>query len=62
MASKKEIKDTILKVAGEPISGVIYDLAEAWAEAIAALDAPQNAAIAPAAIKETRITKPEEVR
>jgi hypothetical protein len=62
MATKKEIKDTILKVAGEPISGVIYDLADTWAEAIEALDAPQTAAIAPAATKETRVTKPEEVR
>jgi hypothetical protein len=62
MANKEQIKDTILKVAGEPISGVIYDLAEKWAEAIVALDAPQTAAIAPAATKETRITKPEEVR
>jgi hypothetical protein len=62
MASKQEIKDTILKVAGEPISGVIFDLAETWADAIVALDAPQTAAIAPAATKETRVTKPEEVR
>lgn len=62
MASKEQIKKTILKVAGDPISGVIYDLVEEWAEAIVALDAPQTAASAPAATKETRITKPEEVR
>lgn len=62
MASKDEIKKAILKVAGDPVSGVIVDLSEAWAEAIVALDAPQTAAIAPAATKETRITKPEEVR
>lgn len=62
MASKAQIKETILKVAGDPISGVIFDLAEEWAEAIVALDAPQTAAIAPAATKETRITKPEETR
>lgn len=62
MASKDKIKETILKVAGNPVSGVIYELAEEWAEAIVALDAPQTAAIAPAATKETRITKPEEVR
>jgi len=62
MASKEEIKKAILKVAGEPISGVIFDLADEWAEAIVALDTPQTAAIAPAATKETRITKPEEVR
>ena len=62
MATKDKIKETILKVAGNPISGVIYDLSEEWAEAIVALDTPQAAASAPAATKETRITKPEEVR
>jgi len=62
MASKQEIKNAILKVAGDPVSGVIHDLSEEWAEAIIALDAPQVAASAPAAHKETRITKPEEVR
>jgi hypothetical protein len=62
MATKEQIKKAILKVAGHPVSGVIVDLSEEWAEAIVALDAPQTAAIAPAATKETRITKPEEVR
>jgi hypothetical protein len=62
MATKEQIKKTILQVAGDPVSGIISDLAEAWAEAIVALDAPQTAASAPAATKETRITKPEEVR
>ncbi len=62
MATKAQIKETILKVAGDPISGVIYDLADEWAEAIVALDTPQTAASAPAAVKETRITKPEETR
>jgi hypothetical protein len=62
MASKADIKKVILEIAGDPISGVIYDLAEEWAEAIVALDAPQVAASAPAAYKETRITKPGETR
>lgn len=62
MASKDKIKETILKVAGDPISGVIYDLADEWASAIVALDAPQAVASAPATNKETRITKPEETR
>jgi hypothetical protein len=62
MATKSEIKKTILQVAGDPISGVIFDLAEEWAEAIVALDTPQAVASAPATTKETRITKPEEVR
>jgi hypothetical protein len=62
MATKEQIKDVILKVAGEPVSGPIADLADQWAEAIVALDNPQAAASAPAATKETRITKPVEVR
>jgi len=62
MASKDKIKETILKVAGNPISGDIFNLADEWASAIVALDAPQAAASAPAANKETRITKPEETR
>lgn len=62
MASKEQIKKAILKVAGDPVSGVIFDLSEKWAEAIVALDAPQAVAAAPATPKETRITKPEETR
>lgn len=62
MASKEKIKETILKLAGDPISGDIYELSEKWAQAIVDLDAPQTAASAPAATKETRITKPEETR
>lgn len=62
MATKAQIKEAILKVAGDPISGVIFDLADEWAEVIADLDAPKAAASAPVATKETRITKPEEVR
>jgi hypothetical protein len=62
MATKADIKDVILKIAGEPVSGPIADLADQWAEAIVALDNPQTAASAPAAEKETRITKPAETR
>ncbi len=62
MANKAEIKNAILKVAGHPSSGVVFDLAEEWAEAIVALDAPQATASALAVSKETRITKPEETR
>jgi hypothetical protein len=51
-----------LKVAGDPISGVIHDLADAWVDAIYEIDNPKAAANAPAAEKETRITKPEETR
>jgi len=37
MATKKEIKDTILNTAGNPESGVIKDFADELAEAIAKL-------------------------
>lgn len=62
MATKEEIKKAILKVAGDPISGVIHDLADAWADAIHEIDNPKITANAPAVNKETRITKPEETR
>ena len=38
MASRDEIKKTILSVAGNPESGVIKQHADAWADAIVALD------------------------
>ena len=53
MASVEQIKATILRVAGNPSSGAIVDLADEWAKEIANLDAPA---------KETRITKPAETR
>jgi hypothetical protein len=37
MATKQEIKDTILNTAGNPESGVVVQYAEAWAEAIVKL-------------------------
>jgi hypothetical protein len=37
MTSKKEIKETILKTAGNPETGVIKDFADELAEAIAKL-------------------------
>lgn len=43
MASKEEIKKTILRVAGNPVSGSIVELADQFASAIAELDAPQTA-------------------
>jgi hypothetical protein len=53
MATVEQIKETILRVAGNPESGAIKDLAETWAREIANLDAPA---------KETRTTKPAETR
>jgi hypothetical protein len=40
LAKYEEILKTILDVAGNPASGVIADLAPAWAKAIVELDAP----------------------
>lgn len=57
MASKEEIKKTILDLAGNPSSGVIADLADTWAEAIEKLDN----SIRPVE-KEIRVTKPAELR
>ena len=37
MATKKEIKDTILNTAGNPETGVVVQLADEWAEAIVKL-------------------------
>ena len=78
MATQKEIKDAILAVAGNPDSGVIYDYADRFAEAIAGLDAPvpfkanavdgdgdgivQEGTPFERSAKETRVTKPEEKR
>ena len=70
MATKDEIKKTILAVAGDPSVGEIYSLADKWAEAIWKLD---NFAVkadsenngsqsASAATRETRITQVTETR
>jgi hypothetical protein len=58
MATQSEIKAAILKVAGNPISGAIADLADSMAEEILAIDNP------PVKVqeKESRVTKPEETR
>lgn len=53
MASKDEIKKAILKVAGNPATGPIAELADAFAEAIEALDKPA---------REVRIVESKETR
>ena len=53
MATVKDIEKVILKVAGNPSSGAIKDLAPVWAEEIAQLDAPK--------IKRATV-EPEEIR
>jgi hypothetical protein len=57
MATKEQIIEAILKVAGEPSVGVIKDLAEDFADAIISLDAP-----AQKETKEVRVVKAEETR
>ena len=61
MASKEQIKKTILEVAGNPESGVVRDLVDAWATAIVAIDEPVKAASTEPA-KETRVIKATETR
>lgn len=60
MATKEEIKKVILRVAGNPATGVVKDFADAWAEAIAALDNPKSKAGVPSADK--RVVEPQETR
>lgn len=60
MATHAQIKSAILKVAGNPESGVIRDLADAMATAVEAIDAPEVKEYKPVA--ETRIMKPSEKR
>lgn len=72
MASREAIKKTILQIAGDPSVGEIYSLADKWADAIYKLDNPDVAVkddsdasgsqTASAATRETRITKPTEIR
>lgn len=58
MATKDQIKQAILDVAGNPISGPIADLANEMADAIIAIDTPA----VHGEVKEARVTKPAETR
>jgi hypothetical protein len=58
MASKDAIKSEILRIAGNPSSGDVAELADKWAEAIAKLD--QKNSINPA--KEVRVVETKETR
>lgn len=67
MATKAEIKKAILDVAGNPETGVVKEMAGAWADAIFALDNPADATVivessfaTPA--KETRVVGASEKR
>lgn len=73
MANKAEIKKAILAVAGNPETGIVREYADRWAEAIVALDdetphpskegsVAQEGTPFERAKKETRVTKPTEIR
>jgi hypothetical protein len=58
---KAKIKDAILKTAGYPESGLIADLADAMADAVANIDKPvETKKFEP--VKETRIQEVKETR
>lgn len=64
MATRQEIKDAILKVAGNPDTGVVVQFVDAWADAIVAIDAPAEPEEEKAkpSVKETRVISPAEKR
>ena len=66
MASKAEIKKVILDIAGNPESGPVKNLADQWADAIVALDAPVSRPEVvredEEPVKETRVLKASEKR
>lgn len=68
MATKEQIKATILSVAGNPETGIIAQLADEWANAIAKLDEKSSnegkaaSTNEPRSANETRVTKASELR
>jgi hypothetical protein len=62
MATREDIKRTILEVAGNPEAGVVVTYADRWADAIAKLDEPELPKKAVREVKETRVIAPTEVR
>lgn len=65
MATRQQIKDTIMDVAGNPESGIVKKYADLWADAIVALDAPAKPAKEDKAereVKETRVISSVETR
>ena len=57
---KAKVKAAILKVAGDPESGIIAQLADAMAEAIVNIDKPETKKFEP--VKETRVQEIKETR
>jgi hypothetical protein len=68
MATKEQIKATILAVAGNPETGFVVELADEWATAIAKLDEKSSdegkatSTNEPRSANETRVTKASETR
>ena len=56
MATKEQMIDAMLTVAGNPTAGPIKEWVEAFADAIISLDAPAKE------VKEQRVVKAEETR
>jgi hypothetical protein len=57
MATKQEIKEAILKAAGNPSVGVIAEMADQFAQAVLDLEEKSST---PA--KEVRVVEPKEIR
>lgn len=60
MATKEQIKAAMLKVVGNPTTGIFVDFADDIAEAIYTLDNPSQKAAVPSV--EKRIVEPQETR
>lgn len=58
--NKEQIKNAILKVAGNPEIGVIKELADSMAQAIIEIDQPEVKNFNP--VQETRIVESKETR
>jgi hypothetical protein len=57
MATKQEIKEAILKAAGNPSVGVIAEMADQFAEAVLGLEEKSSAPV-----KEIRVVESKEIR
>jgi hypothetical protein len=58
--NREQVKNTILKTAGYPVSGSIVDIADKLADAIIKIDEPEIKKYEP--VKETRVVESNEVR
>jgi len=58
--NKEQVKQAILKVAGNPESGAIYELADDMADSILEIDQPEVKNFNP--VKETRVIEAKDPR